>query len=77
MQISNHGQVTIPRELMEQLGLGPGIDVEFKIQDGGLLLQIPKTPEPDAFDRWLMAFQGSATGGLSTDALMNLTRGED
>ena len=77
MQISDHGQVTIPRELLEQLGLGPGVEVEFKIQDGDLLLRVPKEPVPEAFDRWLTVFQGSATSGLTTDAIMTMTRGED
>ena len=77
MPISDHGQVTIPRELLEQLGLGPGVEVEFKIQDGDLLLQIPRDPVPGGFDQWLAKFQGSATSDLSTDAILTITRGED
>lgn len=36
--ISSKGQVTVPRELRDQLGLTPGTKLEFELGDDGTLL---------------------------------------
>ena len=37
--ISSKGQVTVPAEVREKLGLDPGVVVEFEIKPGGVLLR--------------------------------------
>jgi AbrB family looped-hinge helix DNA binding protein len=37
--ISSKGQVTLPIEVREQLGLTPGTPVEFEIREEGVLLR--------------------------------------
>jgi AbrB family looped-hinge helix DNA binding protein len=37
--ISSTGQVTLPAEVRERLGLVPGTEVEFELREEGLLLR--------------------------------------
>jgi AbrB family looped-hinge helix DNA binding protein len=37
--ISSKGQVTLPIEIREQLGLAPGTPVEFELREEGVLLR--------------------------------------
>lgn len=39
MRIGKHGQVTIPRELREQFGLGPETEVELHVVSGSIVLK--------------------------------------
>ncbi len=74
MRISTKGQVTIPLAIREQLGLHPGTEVEFELDEQGVLLR-----RADGLSRGealVARLRGSALGGLSTDEIMALTRGE-
>jgi AbrB family looped-hinge helix DNA binding protein len=37
--ISSKGQITVPAELREKLGLAPGTVVQFELREGGVLLR--------------------------------------
>lgn len=37
--ISSKGQVTVPVEIRRELGLAPGVGVEFELREGGVLLK--------------------------------------
>jgi AbrB family looped-hinge helix DNA binding protein len=39
MKIGERGQVTIPKNIREQFGLGPETDVEFRIVNGSTVLK--------------------------------------
>lgn len=71
--ITSKGQITIPKEIRDALGLYPGTRVEFELQDGKLILR--KRVPREAFDEW----EGSLRGKVPferTDDLMNELRGE-
>jgi AbrB family looped-hinge helix DNA binding protein len=53
--VSTKGQLVIPANLREELGLKPGVRVVFTKQDGGLLLK------PSRFDA-LRALRGTLAG---------------
>ena len=75
MRITSKGQVTIPIEIREKLGLLPNTEVEFQIKGGAA--QIRKARR-GAMSRGRMIVEhsrGRATAGLSTDEIMALTRG--
>jgi AbrB family looped-hinge helix DNA binding protein len=38
-RISSKGQITVPREIREQLGLNPGTVVEFELREGRAVLR--------------------------------------
>jgi len=75
MRITSKGQVTIPQEIREQLGLMPETEVRFEVV--GNVVQIRKATEGGRRgQRVLNALSGSATTHMSTDEIMALTRGE-
>jgi len=74
MRLTSKGQVTIPQEIREKLGLRPGIHVEFDIV--GDSVRIRKTKDQDIGRRLVEHLRGRGTGKLTTDQIMALTRGE-
>jgi AbrB family looped-hinge helix DNA binding protein len=78
MQITSKGQVTIPQEIRERLGLLPHTEVEFQVL--GDYAQIRKVARPTGVKTRgqlaIEALQGTANLGMTTDEIMALTRGE-
>lgn len=76
MRLTSKGQVTIPKELRERHGLGPGTEVEFTESDGGIVVRRAdgRTRALSTVEH-LRSFRGHTT--MTTDELMALTRGED
>ena len=76
MRITSKGQVTIPLEIREKLGLLPNTEVEFSIDRGGV--RITKTAQPGKRSRGreiVEHMRGRGTGTMTTDEIMRLTRG--
>jgi len=75
MRITAKGQVTIPQWVREQLGLLPNCEVEFDIV--GDSVRMRKARSRRRGDAIVERLRGSAgRGGMSTDEIMALTRGE-
>lgn len=68
-RVTERGQVTIPKELRDRLGIRPGQVLEFSEEDGRLVLRRRLAAHPA--DR---AF-GILPKERSTDELMELLRG--
>ena len=74
MRITTKGQVTIPQEFREALGLLPHSEVEFELD--GDSVRIRKTRTSTSRGAAIVArMKGTATSRLSTDEIMKLTRG--
>ena len=74
MRITSDGQITIPLEIRQQLGLLPGAEVEFEVVDDRIVL---KRKSNLSFGEQLVGLmQGKATIRLSTDQVMTTTRRE-
>lgn len=74
MRITSKGQVTIPREVRDRLGLHPETEVEFVVK--GNAVQIVKAkPGTSRGARVVGRIRGRATTNMSTDEIMKLTRG--
>jgi AbrB family looped-hinge helix DNA binding protein len=71
MKIDTNGQIAIPPDIREQLGLFPGTDIQLEVI--GDTLQIRK-PTPDRGTQIIAAMRGKATSTLSTNEIMQLTR---
>ncbi len=75
MRITTKGQVTIPIDIRERLGLGPGSVVDFSID--GEAVRITKTRErQDRGGELVRHLRGRGDVAMSTDEIMALTRGE-
>ena len=74
MRITSKGQVTIPQDIRERLGLLPYSEVEFEID--GDSVRVRKARQKRTRGAQLVArARGSATGRLTTDEILALTRG--
>ncbi len=75
-KITDDGQVTIPQFVLQQLGIGPGSEVEFRrAADGSVVIEKVKAAEPLDPDRFEKV-RGTADAGFSTDEIMAMTRGD-
>jgi AbrB family looped-hinge helix DNA binding protein len=71
--VTRKGQVTLPREVRQALGIESGAEVDFDIQSDGVLIR--KKVAREAFEHWRGYLQ---TRGIkmTTDELMAQIRGE-
>ncbi len=74
MRITSKGQVTIPIEIREKLGLLPNTEVVFQVVgDAVRLKKAKKTRRRGALI--VDHLRGRATARMSTDEILALTRG--
>ena len=75
MKITSKGQVTIPQEIRERLGLLPHTEVEFEVRDNVVVLK--KAEIPRRGRRVVEHLRGRGDVRMSTDEILALTRGQD
>ena len=77
MRITSKGQVTIPQDIREQVGLMPGTDVEFVLVNGEVRLRKSRssTGRPSRGQKMVASLRGSGSYPLSTDEIVALMRG--
>jgi len=76
MRITSKGQVTIPVEIRERLGLLPNSEVEFEVEGTSVRLRKARGRKATSRGRSIVQqMSGKATSGLSTEEIMALTRG--
>jgi AbrB family looped-hinge helix DNA binding protein len=71
--VTSKGQITVPKEVRDALGLIPGSQVEFVLDSGRVILR--KRIAPEVFQRW----QGHLRGRFpaqSVDEMMEMLRDE-
>ena len=75
MKNTSKGQVTIPQEIRERLGLLPHTEVEFEVRDNVVVLK--KAEIPRRGRRVVEHLRGRGDVRMSTDEILALTRGQD
>jgi len=72
--VTSKGQIIIPKQVRDLLGIGPGSEIDFeRAADGRIVLvKVGKKARPNRFAR----LRGHAGKGLSTDEIMAMTCGE-
>ena len=71
MRVNTKGQVTIPRNVRETLGIVPETDVEFQEDNGRFYIVKESKGKPtNKFTK----LRGITTAKMSTDEIMNPTR---
>lgn len=74
MRITSKGQVTIPVEIRERLGLVPDTEVVFEV--AGSAVRIRKAPGSSRRGAAFVArLRGRSRSRLTTDQILALTRG--
>ena len=71
MRVTTKGQVTIPRNIRESLGITPETEIDFIESDGKFY--IVKTDEPKTKGKF-KSLRGIATAKMTTNEIMSLTR---
>jgi len=75
MRVTSKGQVTIPRNVRQRLGIFPQSEVEFVVEGNTVILRTV-TGDISRGKRLIEALRGRATVRMTTDEIMALTRGE-
>lgn len=70
MRVTQKGQVTIPLRVRRALGIHPGSDVEFELDEDGARLLIDRDRAAGA----IAAMRGAGEGQMSTEEILALTR---
>ena len=71
--VQDDGKISIPQEVRDALGLGPGTILEVQSQAGVLVAW--KKVEPDVFEKW--RGRGHLPTGANTDDYLHLIRDGD
>jgi AbrB family looped-hinge helix DNA binding protein len=74
MRVTSKGQVTIPLAVRRALGIGPGSEVEFELDELGARLVRGETASGLKIARRM---RGRSSVTMSTDEILALTRGDD
>ena len=79
MRVTSKGQVTIPKDIRDRLGIGPGSEVEFVERDKVVLLRPRARTIEDGeldFDAWARSVAGTLhTGEMDGKAYIDWLRG--
>lgn len=75
MRITSKGQVTIPVDIREKFGLLPYTEVEFVVDRGAVTI-VPKSAgaQSGRGAEVVRRLRGTASGGMTTEEIMALTR---
>jgi len=74
MRVTSKGQVTIPRDIRERMGITPQSEIEFSIEKGQVVLRKVSAGKRRG-EQLIRRLRGRATVRMSTDQIMELTRG--
>jgi AbrB family looped-hinge helix DNA binding protein len=77
MRITSKGQVTIPIEIREKLGLLPHTEVVFGIKGDVATIRRADDGDQGRGAKIVRHLRGRGTVAMSTDEIMALTRGEE
>lgn len=70
MRVTQKGQVTIPRQVRRALGIHPGSDVEFELDEQGARLLVDR----DRAAREISRMRGAGEGEMTTEEILALSR---
>jgi AbrB family looped-hinge helix DNA binding protein len=78
MQITSKGQITIPQEVRNKLGLLPHTEVEVRIvgDHAQIIKAKPRAKYSPRAQAMIDALKGTARGGMTTDEIILMMRGE-
>jgi AbrB family looped-hinge helix DNA binding protein len=76
MKVTSKGQVTIPRNVRQRLGIFPHSEVEFMVEGNTVVLRTV-SEKTGRGARLVESMRSRATVRMTTDDIMALTRGED
>ncbi|MGH8893578.1 MAG: AbrB/MazE/SpoVT family DNA-binding domain-containing protein [Actinomycetes bacterium] len=76
MRVTSKGQVTIPVEIRTRFGFLPDTEVDFIVDGDSVRVVRAGGPAGSRGRRVVERLRGRAAGGMSTDEILALTRGD-
>ena len=77
MKVSEKGQITIPKEIRDALGIGAGSEVEFEVRRDRTGFVVRKsTRGPTRGEQLAGRLRGRGDVAMTTDEIMALTRSD-
>ena len=73
MRVTTKGQVTIPQEIREKLGITPAVEIDFIEEKNRIYLVKRESRTKNSFR--FGKLRGAANVKMTTDEIMALTRG--
>jgi AbrB family looped-hinge helix DNA binding protein len=73
MRVTTKGQVTIPQEIRDRLGIQPGAEVDFEVRGDNVRMKLAKRAQ-NRGRRLIEHLKGRGTVKMTTDEIMALTR---
>jgi len=73
MRVTEKGQVTIPKDLRDELGIGAGTEVEFERADDTIVVR-KAHDRPSRGEQLVDRLRGRGDVCMTTDEIMALTR---
>lgn len=74
MRVTEKGQVTIPKRLRDELGIGAGSEVDFERADDTIVIR-KVSVDPSRGRRLVERLRNRGDVAMTTDEIMALTRG--
>lgn len=75
MRVTEKGQVTIPKDLRDDFGIGAGTEIEF-VREGDLLVLRKSAIDRSRGRALVERLSGRGDVVMTTDEIMALTRGQ-
>ena len=75
MRVTEKGQITIPKELRDALGIGAGTEVEFERRKDAIVVRKTKAGATRG-ERLVDRMRGRGDVEMTTDEIMALTRAD-
>jgi AbrB family looped-hinge helix DNA binding protein len=73
MRVTTKGQVTIPQDIREKLGITPAVEIDF-IEEKNRIYLVKREGQAKRTSRFVK-LRGVANVKMTTDEIMSLTRG--
>jgi AbrB family looped-hinge helix DNA binding protein len=77
MKITSKGQLTIPIEIREALGLHPDTEVEFQVEGNAVKISKKTSNAASRGQRLVQKIRGRFAVNMTTEEIMKLTRQDD
>jgi antitoxin PrlF len=73
--LTTKSQVTVPKAVRQALHVGPGQEIDYKVQANGTVMMFP-VKKPGKKENPFLKYVGTGVSGMTTEEILNETRGE-
>jgi bifunctional DNA-binding transcriptional regulator/antitoxin component of YhaV-PrlF toxin-antitoxin module len=75
--LTSKRQVTVPLQICNQLGIGPGQEIDYATLADGRVVIVPVSTKKLSIEEVLEKWRGTGVRKMTTEEIMRETRGEE